>query len=164
VSQDPLFRDIPSPPSAITAGTVLARLAQGIGFRYRWATEGLSAEDLAFCPAEGSMTLGQLLEHIHGLVRWVGECVGLAPLGSTGRDSTLELVAALAKRFEAMTESDLSAVVVRTSRGETLPFWNLVNGPLADSLTHIGQVASWRRILGKPVPRADVFRGRPPEP
>ena len=61
-----------------------------------------------------------------------------------------------------MTEADLEAVRIRSSRGDSLPLWNMVNGPLADSLTHIGQVLSWRRLAGSPPPPADVFRGRPP--
>ena len=35
-------------------------------------------------------------------------------------------------------------------------------GPYADFLTHVGQVAAWRRQAGSPAPRADVFRGEPP--
>jgi hypothetical protein len=61
-----------------------------------------------------------------------------------------------------MSDEDLAAVRIRSSRGDTLPIWNMVNGPLADSLTHIGQILSWRRIAGSPPVPADVFRGRPP--
>lgn len=166
------FHEIAPPPPIVTPGTVLARLVQGIGFRYRWATEGLAAGELSWRPVAGSMDLGEVLTHIHGLVRWVAVSIGvdtpaLGPEGpgpSSIRSVTLQILSALVERFERMTEADLGAVRVRTSRGEALPFWNLVNGPLADTLTHIGQVASWRRVLGNPVPGADVFRGRPPPP
>jgi hypothetical protein len=42
------------------------------------------------------------------------------------------------------------------------PIWNLINGPLSDVLTHVGQVASWRRINDNPILGAFVFYGEPP--
>lgn len=166
------YTRIPDPPGAVSSGAVLSRLVDGIGFRFRWATEGLLEGDLPFRPAPDCMSLGELLGHVHGLLRWVGESVGLrASLpcmertqGMAARQAVLSLAQALAARFAALADQELAAVVVRTSRGDSHPVWNLVNGPLADSLTHVGQIASWRRIAGKPVQKADVFRGRPPQP
>jgi hypothetical protein len=43
------------------------------------------------------------------------------------------------------------------------PFWHIINGPLPDALTHIGQINSFRRLAGKPVKRAQVFTGKPPK-
>ncbi|MCK5671198.1 hypothetical protein KAI10_07435, partial [Candidatus Bathyarchaeota archaeon] len=43
------------------------------------------------------------------------------------------------------------------------PVWNLINGPLSDALTHVGQIASWRRMNGNPIPGARVFHGEPPK-
>jgi len=164
------FLSIPDPPVSMGAGTILGRLADGIGFRYRWATEGMTAADLAFRPAEGCMSLRELLSHVLELLSWVAENLGMQPkdqpLESADpevlRGGTLELAAALSARFKAMSDSDLGAVAIRSSRGDTLPVWNIVNGPLSDSLTHIGQILSWRRLAGSPPAPADVFRGRPP--
>jgi uncharacterized membrane protein len=61
-----------------------------------------------------------------------------------------------------MTEGELASCSVR-SRGTVTPFWNLINGPLADILTHVGQINSWRTISGSPAPRANPLRGLPPE-
>jgi uncharacterized damage-inducible protein DinB len=166
--QDFLF--ITDPPATMTAGAILGRLADGIGFRYRWATEGITAEDMAFKPAEGCMSLRELLSHVLELLSWVAENLGMQPkdqpLESADpevlRGGTQELAAALSARFKAMSDSDLGAVAIHSSRGDTLPVWNIVNGPLSDSLTHIGQILSWRRLAGSPPTPADVFRGRPP--
>jgi hypothetical protein len=166
--QDFLF--IPDPPATMTAGAILGRLADGIGFRYRWATERITAADMAFKPAEGCMSLGELLSHVLELLSWIAEHVGMQPqyeLVKSGepevlRTRTLELAAALSGRFKGMADADLAAVRIRSSRGDTLPVWNIVNGPLSDSLTHIGQILSWRRIAGSPPVPADVFRGSPP--
>jgi hypothetical protein len=36
----------------------------------------------------------------------------------------------------------------------------LINGPIADALTHIGQIVSWRRINGNPQPSGvNPFKG-----
>jgi hypothetical protein len=164
------YTTIPDPPASMSAGALLSRLCDGIGFRYRWATEGIAAADMGFSPGTGCMSLGELLEHILELLEWVAKNLGLDagaadPSGSdpaAHRGRTLDLAAALSARFRGMSDADLDAVRIRSSRGESLPAWNMVNGPLADSLTHIGQVLSWRRLAGSPPPPADVFRGRPP--
>jgi hypothetical protein len=164
------YQTIPQPPATVSGGAVLSRLADGVGFRLRWASEGLGEADLAFRPAPDCMSLGELLEHVHGLLRWVGECLGLdrsaawmrRAEGIGARQAALLTAQALAARFAALPDEQLEAVSVKPSGGEVYPFWNLVNGPMSDTLTHVGQIASWRRIAGKPVPGADVFRGRPP--
>jgi hypothetical protein len=43
------------------------------------------------------------------------------------------------------------------------PIWYLINGPLADALTHVGQINAWRRLAGNPCPKVSVFLGLPPE-
>ena len=54
-------------------------------------------------------------------------------------------------------------VVVKRD-GSIWPVWNIMNGPLADALTHVGQINAWRRLNGNPVAPAAVFTGTPPEP
>jgi hypothetical protein len=165
-----LYDFIPDPPAAMSAGAILGRLADAVGFRYRWATEGITAADMAARPAEGCMSLGELLAHVLELLSWVAGRVGVQPHSEpvqSGeprvlRARTLELAAALGARFKAMPDGELAAVRIRSSRGDELPIWNVVNGPLADALTHVGQILSWRRIAGSPAVPADVFRGRPP--
>ena len=41
------------------------------------------------------------------------------------------------------------------------PFWNAINGPVADALSHVGQVVSYRRAAGNPIdPQVNVFLGK----
>lgn len=179
------YQTIPDPPGNPCAVTVLARLVDGMAFRYRWATEGLAPDDLHFTPGAGAMTLGELLIHMRQLVCWV-ECNvragrdGAAPVvwseACAGLDDpgdntaaltrqTLETLAALRAGLLALGDGGLDAVRLLGSSGpDERPFWNAINGPLADFLTHVGQLNSWRRLLGRPAPRADVFRGLPPRP
>lgn len=54
----------------------------------------------------------------------------------------------LSEKLKKMSGEDLSEIEKNTSR--KLPFWYWINGPLADALTHVGQITSWRRIAGNP--------------
>jgi hypothetical protein len=164
------YNSIPDAPPAAGAGAVLGRMADGIGFRYRWATEGIHSVDLPFKPAPDCMSLGDLLSHVLDLLSWVAENLGMPPhyelLKSEDprvlRSRTLELAEALSSQFKGMSDTEIAGITIKSSRGDTLPVWNMINGPLSDSLTHIGQILSWRRIAGIPAAAADVFRGRPP--
>ena len=44
------YYEIPDYPEKYNQGTVVARMIDGLGFRYYWATEGLRAEDLNLNP------------------------------------------------------------------------------------------------------------------
>ena len=47
-----------------------------------------------------------------------------------------------------MSDEDLAEIEKNTSR--KLSFWYWINGPLADILSHVGQITSWQRIAGNP--------------
>jgi len=161
------YHSIPDPPGEVTATSVLVRLVDGLGFRYRWATEGIRDEDYEYRPSPDSMSVRELLRHIHGLVSWVlGSLGGEAqpvpeePTLREIRGLTLDKIAKMHGLLLEMAPKNLVLTRIRTRRGE-YPFWNMVNGPLSDALTHVGQVNSWRRLNGNPVPGHNVFLGEP---
>ena len=61
-------------------------------------------------------------------------------------------------------EKDLANCNVTFKRSEKTseyPFWNLINGPIADAIWHVGQVVSFRRSSGNPFnSKASVFTGK----
>ena len=64
----------------------------------------------------------------------------------------------LSERLKKISDEDLLEIEKKTSR--KLPFWYWINGPLADALTHVGQITSWRRIAGNPqLKGVNVFIG-----
>lgn len=161
------YRSIPEPPGEVSAPSVLVRLVDGLGFRYRWATEGLRDEDYEYRPSPDSMSVRELLGHIHGLVSWVLQSLGgdaqPAPEDPSLREIrglTLEKVEMIRNLLVGMSPKELVLRRIRTRGGE-YPFWNMVNGPLSDALTHVGQINSWRRLNGNPVPGHNVFLGEP---
>lgn len=165
------YTRIPDPPEEMNASTILVRLVDGIGFRYRWATEGLREEDMEFQPCDSSMIMVDLLGHINGLLN-VSEAFitgkemkSVKPVGLDERRK--ETLATVVRIREALLDLDDDYLGERMYkppwRDTEYPLWYVINGPLSDTLTHVGQVASWRRIHDNPIVGANVFDGVPPK-
>ena len=150
-------------PDRVSAGSVVARLLDGLGFRFYWATEGLSPEDYGFRPAPDTMSIGELVLHVWDLVAWVGSS-SLGKAYEKPRDAqaarveALKIINDLRGTFLAMGEEDISKLKIRDK-----PFWHIINGPFSDALTHTGQINSFRRLAGNPCSGANVFLGEPPK-
>jgi len=153
---------IPDYPDRVSSGAVVARLLDGLGFRFYWATHGLRPEDYTFRPGEDMMSVEELVLHVWELVNWVSSSALGKPYekpkgGPAARDEALKIIHDLGGTFLAMSDSDLEKLRIRDR-----PFWNIVNGPFSDALTHTGQINSFRRLAGNPVEGANVFLGEPP--
>jgi hypothetical protein len=158
----PFYR-IADYPSEICGTAVLTRLIDGLGFRFQWATEGLSEEDVAFRPSPGSMSIAELAGHIWGLVNWVSISVSGTRYEKPAdfaqlRTRVLEMLVALRGAVVEMGDAGFRSVTI-----EDLAFWHIINGPLSDALTHVGQINAFRRLAGNPSPEARVFPGLPPK-
>jgi hypothetical protein len=140
---------------------MLQRLIDGLGYRFHWATAGLTPGDYAFSPGAGCQTIGALVGHIWGLVNWIhitltGEGASWRPADpAEQRLHALTLLAELRDRLETVDEEALFELHI-----DEHPFWHMLNGPFSDALTHVGQIASFRRLHGNPVPKHSVFRGQ----
>jgi len=163
------YASMPPRPIAAEAQAILACLADSLGYRYFWATADLPEETLTFAPPGGAMTLGALLGHMRDLA-WKIDLSLSGPGGDRSgstlaemRDSTLVWIRASAGRLTGMSAAEIEAVEITSSRGDNGNLWTLIHGPMADFLTHVGQVNSWRRMAGSPPPKARVFHGLPPE-
>ena len=67
MNPEEFFKALETYPENYTAGNVITRWIDGIGYRYYWATEGLTASDYAYTPSASSRTVYETLEHIYGL-------------------------------------------------------------------------------------------------
>lgn len=163
------YESIPKHPGGFSGPAALVRMIDGIGFRYRWATEGLKQENMTFQPCEGSFSLHGLLGHIWRLLAWLNRSLEIEPPSKDSptsleglRSESLEMVWALRERLAEFDDKKLDAISITVpGRGE-FPFWNMINGPLCDILTHIGQINSWRRMAGNPPLKANPFLGIAP--
>lgn len=163
------FHQIPDYPDSFTAATVTARMIDGLGFRYYWATEGLTAEDLAFKPSKEARTCEETIDHILGLSRGIHRTIlpdADRPQSSSElnfiekRQMTLELLQETRSFLISNPQVDLSKFVISPGRGD-YPFWHLINGQIADAIWHVGQVVSFRRSSGNPFnSNVSVFEGK----
>jgi hypothetical protein len=173
-STDLPYYQIPDYPAEYTANTVAARVVDGLGFRYYWATEGLRAEDLAFKPNEEARTTEETIDHILGLSRLILNSVKKV---SNERSANQPVLNYEQKRIETLENIKMTSDILKASKpGEMeefkvvfknnertteFPFWNQLNGPIADAIWHTGQVVSFRRSSGNPFnSKASVFNGK----
>jgi uncharacterized damage-inducible protein DinB len=162
------YYNIPETPIEISTTNTIARLVDGLGFRYRWATEGLTQKEFNFEPIEGSMTISDLINHIYDLIKVTNRILddGLNSIYETEsisqtRENTLTLINEVSTQLKLMTDVEFKALELKNEDVEKqFTFWYLLNGPIADALTHVGQITSWRRISGNPQPKGvNVFLG-----
>jgi hypothetical protein len=163
MNAEPPFYRLDSYPPQVDGTSVMTRILDALGFRFRWATEGLTEQDYAFQAGQGSQSIAQLVEHIWSLINWVTETVSgqsaQRPATPTGlRDHTLQMLYRLREHMDALDDQALAAITIRN-----LPVWHILNGPLADALTHVGQINLLRRLAGNPTPKINVFRGTAPD-
>ncbi len=168
------YYQIPDYPTEYTANNVAARMVDGLGFRYYWATEGLREEDLAFRPNDEARTSAETIDHILSLTKMILNSVKKLPnIPSTNlptmtfaekRKLTLENIKSTSDILKASSAGDLKEYKIIFSSGEKTteyPFWNQLNGPIADAIWHVGQVVSFRRSTGNPFnSNASVLSGK----
>ncbi|MDA0985573.1 MAG: hypothetical protein O3C56_07190, partial [Bacteroidetes bacterium] len=79
------------------------------------------------------------------------------------RKGTLEYLEKASQLFKSKSDEELKELAIQFDRGDKVskfPVWNLINGPIADALYHTGQIVSFRRSSGNPIPKGvNVFLG-----
>tara|TARA_B110000977_G_C10918327_1_gene432058 strand:- start:224 stop:772 length:549 start_codon:yes stop_codon:yes gene_type:complete len=171
------FKSIPEASKNYESGNIVVRMIEGLGYRYYWATEGLQAGDLDYTPSDSGQSTKETLKHIHGLadvlknVSFNLPSIRPAPNQSEDfvelRKQTLNYLEEATVNFKNKTPKELAELKVIFERGgkqSSFPFWNMINGPLADAIYHTGQVVSYRRSSGNPLPKGvNVFMGKTKE-
>ena len=120
----------------------LATLAYRGGKTLRGAPEGFSG----FRASASTRTPGQVLAHIGDLLDWA---LSIAQGKQEWHNSQMQSWELDSQRFFAA----LAAFDVYLASGEPLgaPVEKLFQGPIADALTHVGQIAILRRMADAPV-------------
>ena len=156
------YESVEEYPGKITGTAIIIRMLDGLGYRFRYATESLTQKDYEFSPGKGCKTIGEIVEHIWGLINWVCQAIfeekEVRPEGfEAQRIHILALITKLQTYFESIDDPELAHIAIAK-----LPFWHIINGPFSDALTHTGQINSFRRLAGNPTVRSDVFRLKKP--
>ncbi|MDT0538503.1 DinB family protein [Croceitalea sp. P059] len=173
-TMDVPYHQIPDYPKDYTTGNVVARMIDGLGYRFYWATEGLTTSDLTYKPSENGRTMLETLQHIYGMSEMILE----SPKGEPSirpkdfsnysfeelRTKTLHNLHAASNLVKGKTADEVSSFKVTFQRGEKqtdFPYWNMLNGMLSDCIYHTGQLVLMRRANGNPQnPNVNVFMGK----
>jgi hypothetical protein len=120
----------------------LATLAYRGGKALRNAPDGFGE----FQAGEGVRTPGQILAHLGDLFEWA---LSIAMGQQKWHDSKpLPWVQDVERFFAALKKFD---DFLASSEPVQAPLEKLFQGPIADALTHVGQIAILRRLAGGPV-------------
>ena len=156
------YYEIPEYTGKYTSGSVASRMIDGLGFRYRWATENLSENDLNYKPSDSVRSTLETIDHILGLSRVIVNATLKIKTDFTKeqpvltydqkRKETLENFKKASNILKSATDlEEFKIQFVFTGGSSEYPFWNNINGPIADAIWHSGQIASFRRSSGNPI-------------
>ena len=164
------FKELGAYSEEFSPNNIVARMIEGLGYRFYWATESLTDKDLKYKPSEESRSSLQTLEHIYGLSVFIlytfeGKEYDFSQDEMTFTELRNGTLKNLKIVYDMLNENaDISQMQVRLNlNGQSLafPFWNAINGPISDSLWHTGQIVSFRRASGNPInPKVNVFIGK----
>ncbi|MFL0354659.1 hypothetical protein [Xanthomarina sp. GH4-25] len=159
------FYELPDYPETYTAGTVAGRMVESLGFRYYWATESLTEADLNYKPSENARSTSETINHIYSLSLVIVNSTLKKPNTKSVVEMTFE-----EKRIQTLLNLEIAANILKASDDisqykiigdKEIPFWNEINGPIADAIWHCGQIASFRRSSGNPInSKVDHFNGK----
>jgi len=131
-----------------------------LAYRGGKAVRNAPAGFAEFCARESVRTPGQILAHIGDLLDWaLSMAEGKQRWQDSGPlpwDKEVERFFAALKRFDTYLAS---------AEPLHVPAEKLFQGPIADALAHIGQIAILRRLAGGPIRGenyfiADIAKGR----
>lgn len=124
-----------------------------LAYRGGKAVRGAPASFTSFRAAEGSRPAGSILAHVGDLLDWAlkladGEHVWREVPPAEWEDDVGRFFEGLARLDERLAaEAPLG-----------FPAAQIFQGPIADALTHVGQIAMLRRLAGVPVKGENYFK------
>ncbi|WP_318310755.1 DinB family protein [Flagellimonas crocea] len=168
------YKEIPEYPSDYGSGNLVSRMIDGLGFRYYWATEGLTEKDLAFKPSEDGRSLLETMEHIYVMSNNISLAPDAKPYERPEnppkysyqelRSLTLKNLRAASSKVLGTSSEEMENFKVIFKQGDKtseFPYWNMINGMISDCIHHTGQIVLMRRASGNPQnPNVNVFLGK----
>jgi len=160
------YYEIPEYSEDYTAGTMAARMVDALGFRFYWASDRLAEKDLAYKANDGGRSTEETIQHIYDLSKIILNSTLKQP-----NSGDKEALSYAEMRSETLNNLKTAADILRESNDisqfkiifgeQEIPFWNQVNGPIADAIWHCGQIVIYRRTTGNPInPKVNHFSGK----
>jgi len=149
-----------SNPNIEPARQLLRQTVATLAYRGGKTLRHAPPEFSSFQAGHGLRTPGQILAHIGDLLDWA---LSIAIGHQTWRDSKpIPWEQEVERFFAALRKFD---DFLASAEPVQVPLEKLFQGPIADALTHVGQIAILRRMAGSPVKgenyyAADIQTGR----
>lgn len=168
------YEEIPEATDDYSSGSIISRMIDGLGYRYYWATKDLMAADLQFKPSAEARSTFDTLVHLYGLsetiVNGSRNEPNIRPVDFSGmsydelRKGTLMNLEEASNLLKGKDSEAIRVLSIQFKNGDnelSYPYWNMINGPIADAIYHTGQVVTFRRSSGNPMnPKVNVFMGK----
>ena len=148
------------PPTPDSARQLLRHTVAAVAYRAGKALRGAPDHFASFHIGDKTRTPAQILAHMGDLFDWG---LSIAQGQQTWHDSTpLPWNAEIARFYAAVKKFDDHLASAEPLHGSAE---GIFQGPVADALNHIGQIAMLRRLGGSPIMgenyfRADIAAGR----
>ena len=126
-----------------------------LAYRGGKAVRGASDSFGSFKPSETTRTPAQILAHIGDLLDW---SLSIAKGKETWHNSKPKPWKQEVKRFHAALKRFDRYLAGKGELSETCE--RIFQGPIADALTHVGQIAMLRRLAGKPIKGENYSRAK----
>ena len=161
------YFEVPEYAKEFTAGTMAARMVDALGFRFYWASKDLTEKDLVYKLNTDGRSTEETINHIYDLSKII---VNSTLKKANSRDDESEMTYN-EKRVATLKNLKKAADILRISDDisefkiifgeQKIPFWNQVNGPIADAIWHCGQIAVYRRATENPInSKVNHFTGK----
>ncbi len=139
--------------STDTAREMLRHTLATLAYRGGKAVRNAATNVECFQVAPGTRTPGQILAHICDLLGWaLTMCKGKAVWHDSDPSKWEHDVA----RFHDVMQS--MDGYLRSGHPLATPPEQIFQGPIADALTHVGQIAMLRRLAGNPIRGENYFK------
>ena len=161
------YYEVPEYAEEFTAGTMAARMVDALGFRYYWASKDLNEKDLAYRLNEKGRSTAETINHIYELSIIIVNSTLQKPnsrgdkVEMTYKEKRTATLNNLKKASDILhVSNDVSQFKIIFGE-QKIPFWNQINGPIADAIWHCGQIAVYRRVTKNPInPKVNHFTGK----
>ena len=132
-------------------GSLLRHFLGALAYRTQKALRDAPADFGRFRAAGAVRTPSELVRHMTSVLGWALGCY----VGGQYRPDDLPSLEDEVRRFHDMLEALARQIDAGTELRNDMTPERLLQGPLADAMTHAGQLAMLRRLAGSPVPPED---------
>jgi hypothetical protein len=126
---------------------LLRHFLAALAYRAQKALRGAPPAFASFDPGHGARPPKELVRHMTSVLGYARTFF----IGGSYRPETLDTMDAEVARFHGMI-ADLATHLANGTPLRNISEEQLLHGPFADTMTHVGQLALLRRLAGVPVP------------